>query len=388
MGEPEGSGGQPPANAPVGTPTTSQGTDALPPATPEPSPDDPSSGGMVNSNDPGTGGATPDATATTVGGTSSSGGQTTGTPTSTPGGDGGETVDLGGAGGVSPMPAGGAATAGGSGGGNSEGLDDVSPSAGCGVSTEPESGRLSIDVDGQTREYILAVPSDYDSNRPYKLVFGWHPLGGSAQQVAGMGIGGGAYYGLEGQAAGSAIFVAPEGLEFNGGSLGWANTNGSDLAFLRAMLDRFGSELCIDENRVFSTGFSFGGMMSFAVGCGMDGAIRAIAPQAGNIQVSGCEDGDAPVAVMGFHGTEDTVVSIDGGRAGRDVFVERNHCTEETLPAEPNWCDELSEGEQPCSCVAYQGCDAGYPVTWCEFNGPHTPAPNSAETIWNFFSQF
>lgn len=116
--------------------------------------------------------------------------------------------------------------------------------------------------------------------------------------------------------------------------------------------------------------------------------MRAIAPMAGNTQVSGCASGTAPVAVMGFHGDDDTVVSIDGGRRGRDIFVERNGCTEETTPVEPSWCDGLNDSNKPCSCVSYQGCDDGYPVIWCEFNGPHTPAPNSAATIWNFFAQF
>jgi polyhydroxybutyrate depolymerase len=258
-------------------------------------------------------------------------------------------------------------------------------SDGCGKAP-PASERYTIDVDGSMREYILAVPDDYDPERAYPIVFAWHPLGGSAQQVAGSGNSG--YYGLRAQADGGAIFVSPEGLEFNGGSLGWANTGGRDIAFLEAMLERFRGELCVDEGRIFSTGFSFGGMMSFAVGCAMGGVVRAIAPMAGNIQVSGCEDGDGAVAIMGFHGLDDTVVSIDGGRDGRDVFIERNGCTEQTMPAPPAYCDGVSDNYQPCSCVSYQGCTAGYPVVWCEFTGPHTPAPSSAATIWSFFSQF
>jgi poly(3-hydroxybutyrate) depolymerase len=238
------------------------------------------------------------------------------------------------------------------------------------------------------REYILALPDDYDPHRQYSLVFAWHALGGSAQQVAGQGMGGGGYYGLRTQANGSAIFVAPEGLPFSGENLGWGNTNGRDIAFLEAMLERFRGELCFDESRLFSTGFSFGGMMSFTVGCAMGGVFRAIAPMAGNSQVSGCEDGDEPVAVLGFHGVDDTVVTVDGGRRGRDVFVERNGCDAQTMPVEPSWCGEIGQNYQPCSCVSYTGCTAGYPVVWCEFKGPHTPAPSSAETIWSFFSQF
>lgn len=270
----------------------------------------------------------------------------------------------------------------------SEGSGPAAPpteSAGCGAATTPQSGRFEIDVDGETREYILAVPEGYDSSKPYRIVFGWHPWGGSAQQVAGNGAGG--YYGLQGESNGEAILVAPEGQDFGGNGLGWGNEGGKDLAFFDAMLERFSNELCVDRTRVFSTGFSFGGMMSWALGCGRGDAVRAIAPMAGNTTVSGCLDGDSPVAVMGFHGDDDTVVAIDGGRKGRDELASRNHCGE-SAPSVSKYCDGVAQDRQPCTCVDYQGCDEGYPVTWCEFNGPHTPAPNSAATIWNFFAQF
>lgn len=326
------------------------------------------------------GGAAGSAGATAAGGSAQAG--TGGSAGSRAGGSNGGSTGgmLGGGSGAGGSSAGVGGTGGDPGAGGSGGSGGAMASTGCGKAP-PASERYTMEVDGTTREYILDVPSDYDPSQPYRLVFGWHPLGGSADQVAR-----GAYYGLEGEADGSAIFVAPEGLPFQGSNLGWANTGGRDIAFLEAMLARFRAELCIDESRIFSTGFSFGGMMSFAVGCAMNGMMRAIAPMAGNIQVSGCENGSRPVAVMGFHGTEDTVVSIEGGRDGRDVFIERNGCTEQTQPADTDWCDGISN--EPCSCVSYQGCTAGYPLTWCEFNGPHTPAPNSAATIWNFFTQF
>jgi hypothetical protein len=42
----------------------------------------------------------------------------------------------------------------------------------------------------------------------------------------------------------------------------------------------------------------------------------------------------------------------------------------------------------PSPCVAYQGCDDGYPVTWCEFAGGHSPPSFASAAIWDFFSQF
>jgi poly(3-hydroxybutyrate) depolymerase len=260
--------------------------------------------------------------------------------------------------------------------------DAVDPSAGCGQAA-PAAGNATIDVDGLMREYILALPENYDPDKPYKLIFTWHPWGGSAQQVAGNGPSG--YYGLLGASEGEAIFVSPEGLDFGGNGLGWGNEGGQDIAFLEAMMARFDSELCFDHNRVFSTGFSFGGMMSNAVACA--GLARAVAPMAGNSGVSGCANGETPVAYMGFHGTEDTVVDISGGQMARDVFIQRNKCGDAT-PSDSNWCELAGSNRQPCTCTTYEGCTAGYPVTWCEYNGTHMVAPNSAQTIWDFFAQF
>jgi len=338
-------------------------------------------------NHPNTGGSSQ----VPAGGNSAIGGQGTPSGGLTTGGTP-DAVGTGGANAVSGTGSGDAATAGadgsgGSGGrggtGGGTGTGGATQSSGCGKATTLMNGRASIDVSGMMREYILALPNDYDPSKPYRLIFGWHPWGGSAQQVAS-----GGYYSLVSEAKGQAIFVAPEGLDFNGQGLGWGNTNGQDLAFLSAMLDRFRSQLCIDENRIFSTGFSFGGMFSFAAGCSAMGMMRAIAPMAGNTSVAGCESGGRPVALMGFHGVDDSVVDIDGGRKGRDAFVKRNGCTMETTPAATNYCDGVSQNFQPCACVSYQGCMAGYPVTWCEYKSDHMPAPSSAATLWSFFSQF
>ena len=130
-------------------------------------------------------------------------------------------------------------------------------------------------------------------------------------------------------------------------------------------------------------------MMSFTLGCDAADVIRAVAPQAGNTAfASSCGNGDLPVALMGFHGTEDTVVDIDGGRTGRDAIRERNGCSETTTTLQGGWCDVAGDNYQPCTCVSYDGCMEGYPAIWCEFTGPHTPAPNAGQTLWDFFSQF
>lgn len=232
-----------------------------------------------------------------------------------------------------------------------------------------KSGRKMISVNGQQREYVLDVPNPYDPNKPHLLIFAWHWRGGNAQAVVNN-----QYYGLKPLSNGTAIFVSPEGLVDQGQS-GWANPNGRDIAFAKAMVERLKSELCIDTSRIFSTGFSYGGMMSNAVGCAMGDVFRAIAPYAGALY-SGCEAGSAPVALWGTHAVNDGVVNIDHGRQARDEFLKRNGCGTQTLPAKPN-----------DYCVTYQGCKAGYPVTWCEWNGDHQwPQQWAPQPVWEFFN--
>jgi polyhydroxybutyrate depolymerase len=283
------------------------------------------------------------------------------TNASTGGSFGGGGTDAGSSGGSAGS---GGSNAGGSGGGGSK------LSAGCGAANPPTSGRKSITVNGATREYVLDVPNPYDANKPHLLIFGWHWMGGKAQDVVSN-----QYYGLKPLSNGTAIFVSPEGLVDNGNT-GWANPNGRDVEFAKAMLEKFKAELCIDESLIFSTGFSYGGMMSNALGCAMGDVFRAIAPYAGALY-SGCASGTAPVAVWGTHATNDGVVPIANGRAARDEFLKRNGCGTQTVPTQPN------------QCVTYQGCKEGYPVTWCEWTGDHQwPQQWAPQPVWEFFNSF
>jgi polyhydroxybutyrate depolymerase len=251
---------------------------------------------------------------------------------------------------------------------------DAKPSAGCGA-TAPPAGDATIDVMSKSREYILTLPKTYDPAKPYKLVFAWHGLGGTAAQIAK------GYYGLQTQANDSTIFVAGQGLQTSnsvGSGPGWANVGGEDVAFVKALYALLQSQLCIDENRVFSVGMSYGGIMSDTLGCQMGDVFRAIAPMSGSGPGYG---GRGPtcvgdVAVWMSHGDNDTTVPTASGEASRDYWAMANHCQMQTAPVDPS------------PCVAYVGCDPGRPVTWCEFAGGHTIPPFASKAIWTFFSQF
>jgi hypothetical protein len=80
--------------------------------------------------------------------------------------------------------------------------------------------------------------------------------------------------------------------------------------------------------------------------------------------------------MWGSHGLSDTVVPIADGQAARDKILKQNHCGTTTTPVDPS------------PCVKYEGCDPGYDVTWCEWDGPHGIPSFGSKAITAFFKQF
>jgi len=259
---------------------------------------------------------------------------------------------------------------------------------GCGKAPSLTSGNHSISSGGQNRSYILRIPDGYDRNRPYKLIFAFHWLNGTANDVATGGSAGQvwAYYGQQQLSDNSAILVAPQGIDN-----GWANTGGRDLTLVDNLTALIEGDLCVDTSQLFALGWSYGGAMSYAVACARPSVFRAVAVLSG-ANLSGCDGGTQPVAYLGIHGTHDSVLNISLGRSLRDTFVRNNGCTAQT-PREP------AQGSLTHIATTYSGCRAGYPVEWAAFDGDHTPEPvdgstttNGARTwtggeIWRFFSQ-
>ncbi|GAA4949108.1 cellulose binding domain-containing protein [Actinoplanes utahensis] len=260
--------------------------------------------------------------------------------------------------------------------------------AGCGKAPALASGARTIVSGGQNRSYILRVPDGYDRNRPYKLIFAFHWLNGTANDVATGGPAGAtwAYYGQQRLSDNSAILVAPQGIDN-----GWANTGGRDLALVDDLTALIEAGLCVDTSQLFAVGWSYGGAMSYAVACARPTVFRAVAVISG-ANLSGCSGGTQPVAYLGIHGTHDSVLNISLGRGLRDTFVRNNGCTAQNPPEPPR-------GSLTHVVTAYTGCRAGYPVRWAAFDGDHTPEPVDGSTgtsgaltwtggeIWNFFSQ-
>lgn len=246
----------------------------------------------------------------------------------------------------------------------------------------PTSTRLSIQSGGQSRDYIIDIPADYDPTHPYRLIFSWHQAYGSAngnavgQYPANNGPNfdaqNYAFFGLhrESTAAGQpAIFVAPQGI----GDFPWNYDR--DVELFDKLLALVAANLCIDESRVFTTGFSFGAMMSHALSLGRASKLRgAVTMAPANYNFTQPTKEDASVAYFGITGMSDGTcrwVNNDGAKQGGKYCVlthaEDNHCTDADIPTAMN-------GTNQHVCYDFEGCDEGYPVKVCTFDGAHTPS--------------
>ncbi|MFC9691246.1 ricin-type beta-trefoil lectin domain protein [Kribbella sp. NPDC056951] len=238
----------------------------------------------------------------------------------------------------------------------------LAASPGCGKTPTLRSGTYTIQSSGKNRSFILSVPDNYTNTTQYRLVFGFHWLGGTMEQVAGGGSDGDVYahYGLRRLANNTAIFVAPQGL-----NNGWGNSGGEDVTFTDDMIRRIENDLCVDTAQRFALGFSYGGAMSYSLACSRATTFRAVAAIAAPGGISGCSGGTQPFAYMGIHGISD---NIGAGRGLRDRFVRNNGCTAQSPP-------EPAAGSRTHITTTYSGCRAGYPVVWAAFDGGHQQGP-------------
>lgn len=324
------------------------------------------SGGEAPAN-PGSGGDGATGGALGSGGSGSGGDLGSGGTSGGTGGDAGTggIVGTGGAAGT-----GGAGTGGdtGSGGDSATGGADGGPGTpGCGnTSAAAGAEHLEMSVGGTDRTYWRWVPEGYDPNTPIPLIFAWHGSGGDGDEVRTR------YFDLEPAVGDGAIILYPDGLSQDGGSSGWdLEAEGIDVQFFDAMLDSVSQDYCIDQERVFSTGYSFGGMFTYTLACSRGDKLRGIAPTAGAF----FGGGTCPTAVPAWiaHAPNDDLVQYSWAESARDNWLSTNGCGTDTEPTAPS------------PCVAYD-CPQDAPVHWCSHDEGHEWPSFGPEAIWGFFS--
>lgn len=185
----------------------------------------------------------------------------------------------------------------------------------------------TLQHDGLTRWFDYFVPDDLPASS-VPLVLSLH---GGTQNNKQMAIGASSRW-LELAEEHKFIVILPNGVDaatgLSGasGSFHWndcrmagvAETGAEDVGFLAAVLDWAEANFQIDTERVYSTGSSNGGMMSFRLAFDLSDRIAAIGPNIAHLpDDSECGSGPAnPISVINLVGTEDTLVPFAGGNVG------------------------------------------------------------------------
>jgi polyhydroxybutyrate depolymerase len=206
---------------------------------------------------------------------------------------------------------------------------DVSPSDTC--ETPPrrqaESVRAacySMSHDGLERAFRVYPPVGRDG--PLPLLFVLHGGGGSAGNMEWLTAN--AFERIADRDG--VLVVYPEGIgnSWNDGRQDLraeaAQRGIDDVGFLRALPGELAATFAVDLSRVYSTGISNGGFMSFRLACDAADVFAAVAPVTANLSadVSPQCMPARPISVAIVNGTEDPLVPWGGGQV-RVLFTRR-----------------------------------------------------------------
>ena len=237
--------------------------------------------------------------------------------------------------------------------------------------------------DGLLRDYILHVPPGYNASEATPLVLNLHGYTSNAQQQQ-------FYSGFDSDAdTAGYIVVYPNGIA-NAWNSGWNNPYYSgidDVGFLSALIDTISEGYNIDDCRVFSTGMSNGGFMSYRLACELENKIAAVASVTGSMTDSMmyyCQNTRA-IAVMEMHGTADNTVPYTGTTAFTSVdenlnfWATHNNCVGSSTSQDLPDIDPLDGAT--VTKIQYTTCDATTELITFRINGGAHTWPGASFNI-------
>jgi polyhydroxybutyrate depolymerase len=169
----------------------------------------------------------------------------------------------------------------------------------------------SIKHNGITRTYRIYIPAVYNPATHVPLLFNLHGYGSNNIEQE--------FYADFRPVADTAgfIIVHPNGT-LDGQNIRFWNAFGAstvdDIGFISALIDTLSADYSIDPNRIYSTGMSNGGFMSYELACALSNRIAAVASVTGSMTYAQLNLCNAlhPVPVMEIHGTTDGTVPYTG----------------------------------------------------------------------------
>ena len=175
--------------------------------------------------------------------------------------------------------------------------------------------RKTITSEGQKREYLQYAPSDLGSKRP--LIISCHGMNQSAK--------------YQWDALKDAktladkekfVIVLPEGI-----NNGWDISGDRDINLIKDLIAQMKKDFDIDEKRVYLSGFSMGGMLTYHAMNKIPDVIAAFAPISGYPMWGFTYTGKRAIPVIHHHGTGDDVCVYSNVQRNIDELVKKNKCS-------------------------------------------------------------
>ncbi len=239
----------------------------------------------------------------------------------------------------------------------------------------------NMTVDGVARKYMLYVPKDIEENRP--LMISLHGMygDGNGQREAAQWE----------KIADTERFIAvyPYGLvESSVGTYGW-DVDGSeeqDFHFFEKIIDKMAKDYKIDRKRVYLSGFSMGGMMTYHAINERANLFAAFAPVGGYPlnQFHRYYTSSRPVPIIHQHGKNDDFVKVDSVPIVVANWVMRNGCKPEPVVEEKS--GKYTKQHYKADKGGFEYIYYAVNNRWHEWKIDN--AYNPSKIAWDFVSQY
>lgn len=244
-------------------------------------------------------------------------------------------------------------------------------SAGCGktFNTGDIKGLSVKDGEGRDRSFNINVSPDYSNNAGAAVIFNFHGNGGTSEGSAETGF----QYAVA-EMHDHAISVFPQGIWWENFGVGWEEScGGYDMIFFDNMLNYLNDNYCINSDKIFVSGMSWGGDMTNALACCRGDKIKSIAPASGPELInSSCPTSKWPITWMRY-GTSDGAYSQNLFESTRQFYIQKLGCSTNSIA--------LTDDSQ---CVAYSGCAT--PLTVCARPIQHVPLSYpEVQQLWQYW---
>lgn len=190
------------------------------------------------------------------------------------------------------------------------------------ISNNLKSQIEDIKVGITTRKMLVYAPSGIKENRPLLL-----SLHGLNQDI---------YY-QQNQTkwetyadSNNFVLVYPAGINNS-----WDLYGTSDTDFILAIIDEMFKRYGIDRDRVYLSGFSMGGMMTYHAMNIIADKIAAFAPVSGYLMGGPNTNSTRPVPIIHTHGSDDNVVPFSGVQTCLDAWISRDKCPKTAQVTKP-----------------------------------------------------